>query len=85
MCARAHVLEEGVRAGRSLAPHLLVILLNTKEVSSGLSDLPRCQGADADPRTPGDEEVNLGPEFGAPISGAHLSLRHRATTFLRGL
>lgn len=73
VCACTHALEEGVRAGRPLAPHCLVILLNTKDVSSGLSDLPRCQGADADPRSSGDEEVNLGSEFGAPISGAHLS------------
>ena len=83
MCVR--VLEVGVRTARSLAPHFLVIFLNTKEVSSGLSDLPRCQGADADPRSHGDEEVNIRPEFGAPVSGAHLSPRHRATTFLHGL
>ena len=72
-------LGEGLRAGRSLAPCSLVILLDLgmlhlEEVLRWLSDrthcIPRLLRADASPGSPSKEQVYLGLELGPPASVA---------------
>lgn len=47
-----------------------------------MATLTALQGAD--PKSPGNKEVNLGLELGAPVSRSSLSSQHRSASFLGG-